>query len=153
VARDAAVTAAAPLPAGLRARVAVATRGDGLVNEHFGHAREFQVYDVTRDGARLVGLRKVEHYCRGGDGDDDALDGALRALSDCAAVLVAKIGRCPRERLAAARIEPVDCHAFEPIEAAALAWLVGHAERIARGEVRAEQRPEPRPAVAAQEVA
>ncbi len=133
--------AAASVPASLRARVAVATRGEGLVNEHFGHATEFQVYDVSREGARLVGVRKVEHYCQGGEGEDGLLETILRSISDCAAVLVAKIGRCPRESLAEAGIEAVDRHAFQPIEAAALAWLAEHAARVARGEARRETRP------------
>ena len=124
--------AAATVPAGMRARVAVATRGEGLVNQHFGHATEFQIYDVSRDGARFAGIRKVEHYCRGGEGETGSLEVILRAISDCAAVLVAKIGRCPRERLAEARIEAVADHAFEPIEAAALAWLTENAARRER---------------------
>jgi nitrogen fixation protein NifB len=126
---DALSSASAAVPAGAGARVAVATRGGGLVNQHFGHATEFHVYDVTRDGARLAGVRKVEHYCRGGEGEEGSLEAILQAISDCAAVLVAKIGRCPRERLAAAGIQAVDRHAFEAIEAAALAWLTEHAAR------------------------
>lgn len=111
------------LPAQVRGRVAVATHGGGLVNEHFGHAREFLVYDVSRDGVRLVGTRRIEQYCSGGDGAEDVLASVIRALADCAAVLVAKIGRCPREELARAGIAPVDGHAFEPIEIAILAWF------------------------------
>jgi nitrogen fixation protein NifB len=141
-ARDAALAALADLAPALSARVAVATRGEGLVNEHFGHAREFQVYDVSRDGVRLAAIRKVEHYCRGGDGEDDVLDGIIQAVSDCAAVLVAKVGRCPRERLTEAGIEAVDRHAFEPIEAAALAWFAEYAPRVARGELSAAPPPE-----------
>jgi nitrogen fixation protein NifB len=122
-ARDQAIQAAAGLPADLSRRVAVATKGDGLVNQHFGHAREFLVYDVGREGARLAGVRKVEQYCRGGEGEEPVLDAVLRALSDCAAVLVAKVGRCPKESLAAAGIEPVDRFAHRPIESSAVRWL------------------------------
>ncbi len=130
-ARDAARARLEALPAGLSARVAVATRGEGLVNEHFGHARELLVYEVSRDGATLLSHRKIENYCQGGEGDDDALGGVLRAIEDCTAVLVAKIGRCPKESLAAAGVEPVDAHAFEPIEAAAMSWFEGWARRQA----------------------
>ncbi len=134
--RETAARAAAVDPA-LGARVAVATKGEGLVNQHFGHAREFLVYDVARTGARLVGHRRVEQYCRGGEGEEDALTVALRAIGDCHAVLVAKVGACPKGQLQAAGIEPVTEHAFEPIEAAALGWLAGLAARVARGEARA----------------
>jgi nitrogen fixation protein NifB len=111
--------------------VAVATRGDGLVNQHFGHAAEFLVYQVTQGGAELLGVRKVEHYCAGGDGEDDALEGILRALEGCQAVLVARIGHCPAGQLEAAGIAPVTAHAFQPIPAALLAWYRGRAERLA----------------------
>ncbi len=134
--REAAARAAAVDPR-LRVRVAVATKGEGLVNQHFGHAREFLVYDVTRTGARLIGRRTVERSCRGGEVEEDVLDVALHAIGDCHAVLVARVGACPKGQLQAAGIEPVTEHAFEPIEAAALGWLAGLAARVARGEARA----------------
>jgi nitrogen fixation protein NifB len=133
-ARDEALVRLAVLAEGLTARVAVATRGGGLVDQHFGHAREFLVYDVSRRGARLVGRRSTGRYCTGGEGDDDLLDVALQALADCQAVLVARIGHCPRGQLAAAGVEPVTEHAHQPIEAAALSWLEGFAARVERGE-------------------
>jgi nitrogen fixation protein NifB len=137
IARREALGRALPL-APAPARVAVATRGGGLVNQHFGHATEFLVYEVGAGGAELRGVRKVEHYCRGGDGEDDALDGILRALEGCAAVLVAKIGRCPAGQLAAAGIAPVADHAFEPIEAALLGWWRARAGAAADASARAE---------------
>jgi nitrogen fixation protein NifB len=135
--REAALARVAGVPADLSARVAVATRSGGLVDQHFGHAREFLVYDVSRGGARLVGRRAIAAYCAGGEGEEELLSVALRAISDCRAILVAKIGHCPRGQLAAAGVEPVTAHAFQPIEAAALAWLEGFAARVARGEVTA----------------
>lgn len=119
------------VPPRLAARVAVATRGRGLVDQHFGHAREFLVYEVSRSGARLLGVRKVEGYCQDGDGDDDVLDGVLRTLSDCRAVLSARVGTCPRGQLAAAGIESVTDFAHEPIEVAALHWFERFATRTA----------------------
>jgi nitrogen fixation protein NifB len=133
--RDAVLSRLTALPATLTARVAVATKSGGLVDQHFGHAREFLVYDVSREGAALVGRRSADGYCAGGDGDDDALEASLRALSDCKAVLVAKIGRCPEGQLQAAGIEASSEQAFRPIEAALLEWLEGYARR---GEPRTE---------------
>jgi len=127
----------------------VATKGDGLVNQHFGHATEFLVYDVDRDGPRLVGHRKVGQYCVGGDGEEDVLTGVLRALADCHAVLVAKVGHCPRGQLAAAGIEPVTDFAFQPIEASLLGWLARLSERVAAGEPAPAPRPAPKAVIAA----
>ena len=40
--------------------IAVATKGGGRVNEHFGHAKEFQVYELSTSGAKFVGHRRVD---------------------------------------------------------------------------------------------
>jgi len=151
--RDTALRRLAAAPAELSARVAVATKAGGLVDQHFGHAREFLVYDVSRAGARLVGRRATDRTCVGGEGEDDALAAALRALSDCRAVLVARIGHCPRGQLAAAGIEPDTAHAFRPIEAAALAWFEAFAARVGRGEVERPGRAPAEPGTARAEVA
>ncbi|MOA01881.1 FeMo cofactor biosynthesis protein NifB [compost metagenome] len=37
-------------------RVAVATRGSNVINQHFGHAKEFLIYDVRNQNCRLVGV-------------------------------------------------------------------------------------------------
>jgi len=63
------------------------------------------------------------------------LPSIVRAINDCHAVLVAKIGACPRDELKAAGIEPVDAHAHEFIEKAALTWFADYADRLARGEI------------------
>jgi nitrogen fixation protein NifB len=142
------LAAAAPGPEALTARVAVATKGEGILNEHFGHAREFQVYEVSRLGVRFVSHRKVEHYCRGGEGEEDALDGVLASVSDCAAVLVSRIGRCPKEKLEAAGVEATAEFAHQFVEQAALAWFARYAAAVSRGERAAVSRPAPRPEVA-----
>ncbi len=112
-----------------KALVAVATKGGGRINQHFGHASEFQVYEVSAAGAKFVGHRKVEHYCAGGYEEEEAMPSILDALQDCAAVLVAKIGHCPMKELQAAGIEPVQDYAHEYIEASALAWFQQRLER------------------------
>ncbi len=95
---------------------AVATKGGGRVNEHFGHAREFQVYEVGAKGIAFVGHRKVEQYCLGGFGEDATLDGVIAALEGVSFVLCAKIGDCPKDMLKAAGVEASDKWAFEYIE-------------------------------------
>lgn len=113
--------------------MAVATSGGGLVNQHFGHAREFLVYEASPVGVRFIGHRKVEQYCVGNDscGDkDSALSGSIRALKGCEAVLCSKIGFEPWGELEAAGIQPNGEHAMEPIEEAVLAV---YQEMIANG--------------------
>ncbi len=118
---EAELAEAAPIaPAKL---VAVATKGGGRINEHFGHAKEFQVYEVDAAGIRFSGHRKVETYCQGGQGDDDALeDTIIPMLEGIAAVFVSKIGGCPKRDLAKAGIAAIDSYPFEYIETAIAGW-------------------------------
>jgi nitrogen fixation protein NifB len=102
--------------------VAVATKGGGRINQHFGHATEFQVYEVSAAGISFSGHRKVEKYCAGGWGEDATLDSVIAALEGIKIVLCAKIGDCPKDTLAAAGIEVTGDHAYEWIEAGIAAW-------------------------------
>ncbi|HEX5356202.1 MAG TPA: nitrogenase cofactor biosynthesis protein NifB [Aquabacterium sp.] len=119
----------------MKVLVAVATEGHGRVNLHFGHATEFQIFEVSAEQALFVGHRRVDLYCQGGYGEDEQLPSIVKAINDCHAVLVAKIGACPRDELKAAGIEPVDAYAHEFIEKAALSWFADYASRIASGEI------------------
>jgi nitrogen fixation protein NifB len=115
--------------------VAVCTKGSGRINQHFGHAREFQIYEADRAGVRLAGHRRAAQYCQGGYGEDDALDATIALLDGVSAVLCARIGENPSERLAAAGIRAVDEHAHEYIETAIARFFVeelGVAEQAAR---------------------
>jgi nitrogen fixation protein NifB len=141
-AKQEALAAAAALRAkpDIKVLLAVATQGGGRVNQHFGHVSEFQIFEVSATQAQFVGHRRVDHYCLGGYGDDDQLPSVLRAINDCHAVLVAKIGACPKEELALAGIEPVDRYAGQFIEQAALAWFNDYRARIASGAIRHQSR-------------
>jgi len=104
--------------------MAVATSGGGLINQHYGHAQEFLVYEASPAGVRFIGHRKVEQYCVGNDScgeKDSALSGGIRALKGCEAVLCSKIGFEPWSELEAAGIQPNGEHAMEPIEEAVMA--------------------------------
>jgi nitrogen fixation protein NifB len=115
--------------------IAVATKGSGLINEHFGHAKEFQVYELSTSGAKFVGHRRVDLYCQGGYGEDEGLDTIIRAINDCHAVFVAKIGGCPKADLIKAGIEPVDQFAHEFIEKSAIAWFKTYLDKVNSGEL------------------
>jgi nitrogen fixation protein NifB len=119
---------------------AVATKGSGLINEHFGHAKEFQIYELSTAGAKFVGHRRVDLYCQGGFGDEDSLETVIRAINDCHAVFVAKIGGCPKGDLAKAGIEAVDEFAHEFIEKSAISWFKAYLEKVKSGEIVHEAR-------------
>jgi nitrogen fixation protein NifB len=108
--------------------VAVATKGGGRINLHFGHASEFQIYEVGPDGARFIGHRRTDKYCVGGHSEPDAMATSIAALEGVAAVFCAKIGERPRQRLKEAGVEAVDAYAFEYIEASAITWFAGRSQ-------------------------
>ena len=102
-----------------RILVAIATKGGGRINQHFGHAKEFQVYEASSSGVAFIGHRKVDDtYCQGGFGEDATLDSVIRTLEGIDIVLCSKIGDCPKGRLESAGIRVSDEWAFEYIESA-----------------------------------
>ncbi|MEO0757291.1 MAG: nitrogenase cofactor biosynthesis protein NifB [Cyanobacteria bacterium J06648_16] len=97
--------------------VAVASKGGGLVNQHFGHAKEFMIYEVDAHEATFISHRKVADYCQGGYGEEAALDGIINTIADCKAVLSAKVGPCPQKKLQKAGLVVVE--AYDVIETVA----------------------------------
>lgn len=100
--------------------MAVATKGGGIINQHFGHATEFLIYEASDKGVRFIGTRRVDQYCVGQDTcneDESTLDRVISVLQGCEVMLSARIGLPPYEALEAAGIQPVSDYAMEPIEA------------------------------------
>jgi nitrogen fixation protein NifB len=113
------------VPAGTRpVLMAVATTGQSLINQHFGHAKEFQIYQASPEGVKFMGHRKTDQYCSGdttcGDAES-ALARTIRSLEGCEAVLCSKIGHEPWDMLEQAGIMPNGEHAMESIEDAVMA--------------------------------
>lgn len=77
-------------------RVAVASSDGISVNEHFGRAKLFRIFEVNDDGSsRLLEERAITPHCscsEGGAGQAHSSDATLEQLSDVDAVLVAQIG-------------------------------------------------------------
>ena len=75
------------------AKVAVATSDGFTVNEHFGHAQFFRVYELNDDGYEYTGIRDAVAVCQQALGHDTTrFDKIIELLSDCDAVLVNRIG-------------------------------------------------------------
>lgn len=98
--------------------VAVATKGRGLVNQHFGHAKEFQIYEVDGQHVNFIGHRKIDHYCQEGYGEDATLELIIKTIADCKGVLVSKIGDCPKKELLKAGIKTYE--AYDAVDKVAL---------------------------------
>ncbi|MBT0665947.1 dinitrogenase iron-molybdenum cofactor biosynthesis protein [Geobacter pelophilus] len=83
--------------------IAVASKDGRDVNQHFGHAERFLIYDVEGESVKLVDEKKVERYCSY-DPDHPLRGHLLRAIADalkgCRAVVCSQIGECPQQEMA-----------------------------------------------------
>jgi MoaA/NifB/PqqE/SkfB family radical SAM enzyme len=107
--RQADADAAASAPAAA-VRVAVATKSGVRVDQHFGQAQAFRIYECAGDAVRFVESRPVPAYCVSPDecgGRTGRIDAIVESIADCAAVLSLRIGEVPRTALAERGIRPV----------------------------------------------
>ncbi len=88
--------------------IAVASKDGIEINQHFGHAERFLIYDVTGDDVALKEEKTVERYC---SYDQDhplrkhLLDAISDALKGCRAVVCAQIGQAPQMEMERLGIE------------------------------------------------
>jgi len=107
--------------------VAVASKGMGLINQHFGHAKEFMIYEIEKDGTlKFVQARKVEPYCSGsmecGDTNNETrLLRTIEAIEDVKAIFVMAIGPNLEDYLQEKGIEVV--RSVSSIEEAVSKWI------------------------------
>ena len=104
-------------------KLAVASKEGLAISEHFGHAKQFKIYEATPDSCSLLEVREVSNYCLGHHGDQSALVGILEAIKDCHAVFVAKIGDGPTEKCEAIGVKAVSDYAYEAIEDSLLDYV------------------------------
>ncbi|MCX9154662.1 nitrogenase cofactor biosynthesis protein NifB [Niveibacterium sp. 24ML] len=113
-----------PPELGRAVRMAVATGSGMLIDQHFGHARAFSVYEVREGKVEWLETRAAAQYCGGADDcgeTESTLARTIATLADCEVVLCSRVGIEPWGKLEAAGIRPDVEHAMESIEAAAAA--------------------------------
>lgn len=96
-------------------KVAFATTDGNYVNEHFGRAGRFVIYDFTRDGYRRVEDRvfaegrdaAVEGTKGMGVSHDIAVGDKAEKLADCSIIYMTEIGGPSAARLSRKGIMPV----------------------------------------------
>jgi len=97
---------------GLSMKVAFASTDKIHVDEHFGQAKEFYLWEIGPEQAEFTGVLQVNE----GDGDaDDRIEARSAALADCALVYVGQIGGPAAARLVAKKIHPLKSKDAEPI--------------------------------------
>jgi predicted Fe-Mo cluster-binding NifX family protein len=70
-------------------RIAVASIDGSYIDQHFGSARYWQIYDID-DTAEFVETRKAIAMCKGHC--EGGFEDLIELLNDCDAVFVSKIG-------------------------------------------------------------
>lgn len=82
--------------------IAIASTDGETVNEHFGRANRFLIYDVSQGNQTLITVREVEPLSTGNKNhpfDQERLAGVSRAVQDCKLLYCTKIGDRPRQEL------------------------------------------------------
>lgn len=94
-------------------RFAVATKSGMVVDTHFGHAKEFYIYEYHDGRIRFSGKRKVTQYCRGEEmceEESDRMEPIFQALEGCDGVIAMRIGLEPKKKLQMKGILPVNTY-------------------------------------------
>jgi len=105
-------------------KVAFATTDGVNIDEHFGRAGAFAIYDLSRDGYAFKELRKfadgrdcaIEETKGSGSTHDDLVEKKVRRLSDCKIVYLTEIGGPSASRLIKKGIMPIKVKEVVSIE-------------------------------------
>ncbi|HXV22537.1 MAG TPA: NifB/NifX family molybdenum-iron cluster-binding protein, partial [Desulfuromonadales bacterium] len=89
---------------GLAMKVAFATTDKVHVDEHFGRAEKFLIWEIGPEEAAFSGVVQVKSE---GDDEADRIEARCAGLADCALVYVAEIGGPAAARLVAKKIHPI----------------------------------------------
>jgi len=95
-------------------KVAFASTDKVHIDEHFGQAEAFCLWNIGPDAAAFCGVVQVKPDTEAGH-SDDKIEARAAALADCALVYVAEIGGPAAARLVAKRIHPIKSKDQEPI--------------------------------------
>jgi nitrogenase molybdenum-iron protein alpha/beta subunit/MoaA/NifB/PqqE/SkfB family radical SAM enzyme len=112
-------------------RYAVASKSGTLVDQHFGHARVFYLYETDGNSVRFIEKRAVANYCTGAedcsDGKEPVMERILESVSDCSGVLALRIGDTPARKLKSRGIDVITT--YDRTEDAVLKAAAGHFEK------------------------
>ena len=100
---------------GLSMKVAFASTDKVHVDEHFGQAEQFYIWDIGPDEASFSGVVQVQAEDSMPGHSDDKIEARGAALADCALVYVGEIGGPAAARLVAKKIHPIKSKDREPI--------------------------------------
>ncbi len=98
-------------------KVAVTSKQGKLVNLHFGHAKEFLIYEIAGTETSFLETRSADQYCLGNeecDEEDSRRDKLIDVIADCDALLTMRIGYHAEKKLLERDIVSVEyCYTVE----------------------------------------
>ncbi|SDM28442.1 nitrogen fixation protein NifB [Dendrosporobacter quercicolus] len=119
-------------------RIAVTSKYGRLVDQHFGHAAEFIIYQGDGREFKLLERRSVHKYCSGMEecGEEEAKrESTIRTVKDCQAVLTMRIGQHAKEKLAEQGTQSIEyCDSVENGLRQAVKTLVEQDAAVRKGE-------------------
>lgn len=89
----------------MKVKIAFATSDRKAVNQHFGAAEAFAIYELGEQGASLVEVAQFTETAM--DGHEGKLAAKVLLLGDCAAVYCNAVGASAIQQLLAAGIQPM----------------------------------------------
>jgi nitrogen fixation protein NifX len=107
-------------------KVAFASSTGDRVDEHFGRARAFHVWEVGTDEAFPLGT--VAPQVRGDEDEEDRIEARAEALSGCSIVYSVQIGGPPAAKLVGRKIHPMKTGTE-----VAISEVVGRLQEVLRG--------------------
>ncbi|MDR1262320.1 MAG: hypothetical protein LBK46_02380, partial [Oscillospiraceae bacterium] len=91
---------------------ALATSDGKIINQHFGRCQAWTIVEMSGGEPRFVERRDVDAPCGEGGHSDGGLDAAITLLSDCRAVLAARIGPGAEARLKARGLDAFEIGSY-----------------------------------------
>jgi nitrogenase cofactor biosynthesis protein NifB len=90
-------------------KFAVSSKGGMHVDQHFGQASDFYIYEYKNGSVKFSERRSVDRYCDGSYGCDGQgggkkqfqLEQILQTVADCDCIITMRIGESPKKKLAA----------------------------------------------------
>lgn len=89
----------------MKVKIAFATSDRRAVNQHFGAAESFAIYEVGESETRLIEVAEFIETAM--DGHEGKLAAKVELLGDCAAVYCNAVGASAIQQLLAASIQPM----------------------------------------------
>ena len=92
--------------------VAVTSRKEGMVDLHFGEAKEFVVYEINNGSAKAIGIRRLRSsYCHGESdcSDTNPIAEILEKLKGIDYLVTAKVGPTPSKKIQEAGVKILQC--------------------------------------------